>query len=196
MPAVSFRALKFMQEQNTRTPHKAPNHLTWAQRTEKIAPNLSPIKTYDGNQLSYSWQLLREQLQPPKPPALKLRLWGDAAGAVLPVSESTAEATEPTAPATPVLDDLGGLTARGDAKSRWRGSGFALATARLKLNGRNSEHYFPRMAQRIHAVSPLKQVGLGERLDVYATVKGGGVSGQAGALRHGLRGLCATTTQG
>ena len=107
---------------------------------------------------------------------------GDAAGAVLPVSESTAEATEPTAPATPVLDDLGRAYGTGRRKESVARVWIRPGNGKIEINGRNSEHYFPRMAQRIHAVSPLKQVGLGERLDVYATVKGGGVSGQAGGV--------------
>ncbi|MGR4000785.1 MAG: 30S ribosomal protein S9 [Alphaproteobacteria bacterium] len=59
-------------------------------------------------------------------------------------------------------------------------------SGRIEINGRTAEHYFPRAAQRIHALTPLRLTDHLRDMDVYATVSGGGTSGQAGALRHGL----------
>ena len=54
------------------------------------------------------------------------------------------------------------------------------------VNGRTLEEYFPRPSQRTVATAPLRTAGLEGRFDVRARLHGGGLSGQAGALRHGL----------
>ena len=54
------------------------------------------------------------------------------------------------------------------------------------INGRTLEEYFPRATQRTAASAPLRIAGVEGRFDVRARLHGGGVSGQAGALRHGL----------
>ena len=54
------------------------------------------------------------------------------------------------------------------------------------INGRTLEEYFPRASQRTTASAPLRAAGLEGRFDVRARLHGGGLSGQAGALRHGL----------
>jgi small subunit ribosomal protein S9 len=54
------------------------------------------------------------------------------------------------------------------------------------INGRTLEEYFPRATQRTTASAPLRVAGVEGRFDVRARIDGGGVSGQAGALRHGI----------
>ena len=54
------------------------------------------------------------------------------------------------------------------------------------INGRSMESYFPREALRTTAVAPLRVAGVEGRFDIRARIHGGGPSGQAGALRHGL----------
>jgi small subunit ribosomal protein S9 len=54
------------------------------------------------------------------------------------------------------------------------------------INGRTLEEYFPRPTQRTTASAPLRVAGVEGRFDVRARIDGGGVSGQAGALRHGI----------
>ena len=54
------------------------------------------------------------------------------------------------------------------------------------INGRSLESYFPRDALRTTAVAPLKVAGVEGRFDIRARIHGGGPSGQAGALRHGI----------
>ena len=54
------------------------------------------------------------------------------------------------------------------------------------INGRTLEEYFPRAAERAHATAPLRAAGAEGRFDIRARLHGGGVMGQAGALRHGL----------
>ena len=54
------------------------------------------------------------------------------------------------------------------------------------INGRTLEEYFPREALRSSATAPLRVAGLEGRFDLWARLDGGGVAGQAGALRHGI----------
>ena len=54
------------------------------------------------------------------------------------------------------------------------------------LNGRPLEQYFPSRAHRMLITTPLRLSGREKEFDVFATLDGGGVSGQAGALRQGI----------
>jgi small subunit ribosomal protein S9 len=54
------------------------------------------------------------------------------------------------------------------------------------INGRSLESYFPREALRSTATAPLRAAGVEGRFDIRARIHGGGPSGQAGALRHGI----------
>jgi small subunit ribosomal protein S9 len=56
----------------------------------------------------------------------------------------------------------------------------------FSLNGRPLEEYFPSRTQRVLATAPLRTVGKEKELDVEAHLEGGGVTGQAGALRHAI----------
>jgi len=62
----------------------------------------------------------------------------------------------------------------------------------ITVNRRPLEEYFPSATHRMEVVEPLRQVNLVEEYDIDATIDGGGISGQAGALRLGIaRALCA-----
>jgi small subunit ribosomal protein S9 len=54
------------------------------------------------------------------------------------------------------------------------------------VNGKSLAEYFPRMVHQMLATSPLKTVGLDGQYDLRVRVHGGGPSGQAGAVRHGI----------
>jgi small subunit ribosomal protein S9 len=54
------------------------------------------------------------------------------------------------------------------------------------INGRPLETYFGREALRTTATAPLRVAGVEGRFDIRARINGGGPSGQAGALRHGI----------
>ena len=58
--------------------------------------------------------------------------------------------------------------------------------AKFTVNGRPVEDYFRNVAWHTAAVEPLKFTQMLDQLDVRAQVKGGGVGGQAGAVRMGL----------
>lgn len=59
-------------------------------------------------------------------------------------------------------------------------------SGRIEVNGRDIEKYFPVEIIRQQALLPLTETQLSGRVDVRVNVFGGGVSGQAGAIRHGL----------
>ncbi|CAA9525891.1 MAG: SSU ribosomal protein S9p (S16e) [uncultured Thermoleophilia bacterium] len=59
-------------------------------------------------------------------------------------------------------------------------------TGAYTINGKTLDEYFPRATLRRNIRQPLEAVGYEERMDVIANMLGGGVSAQAGALRHGV----------
>jgi small subunit ribosomal protein S9 len=56
----------------------------------------------------------------------------------------------------------------------------------FQVNGRPLDDYFPTRVHRMVAQSPLRSIGRDKDYDVVATIRGGGVNGQAGALRLGI----------
>lgn len=62
----------------------------------------------------------------------------------------------------------------------------ALGSGSITINGREMNEYFPREALQILIRGPLEVTGSEERYDIKASIHGGGVAGQAGALRHGI----------
>ena len=61
-----------------------------------------------------------------------------------------------------------------------------IGTGQMRVNGRTLEDYFPREASRMIIHQPLETVNGVGRYDIAATLHGGGISGQADALRHGI----------
>lgn len=59
-------------------------------------------------------------------------------------------------------------------------------TGSYLVNGRTLEEHFPRLTLQRNIRQPLETVGYEERMDVVARLHGGGISAQAGALRHGV----------
>ena len=56
----------------------------------------------------------------------------------------------------------------------------------ITVNNQSLDSYFGRETARMIVRQPLIALDVLEKFDVYATVVGGGISGQAGALRHGI----------
>jgi small subunit ribosomal protein S9 len=59
-------------------------------------------------------------------------------------------------------------------------------TGVIKINNRSFENYFTSATHRMVVVEPLRVTNLAESYDVDATIDGGGVAGQAGAMRLGI----------
>jgi len=57
---------------------------------------------------------------------------------------------------------------------------------KIVVNSRPFNQYFPRESNRLIIMQPLELAKLESKLDVYANVQGGGLSGQAGAMKHGI----------
>ncbi|NEX21293.1 30S ribosomal protein S9 [Thiorhodococcus mannitoliphagus] len=62
----------------------------------------------------------------------------------------------------------------------------AVGSGDITVNGRPLDQYFGRETARMIVRQPLETAGLADRLDVKVTVRGGGTTGQAGAIRHGI----------
>ena len=62
----------------------------------------------------------------------------------------------------------------------------ATGTGKIVINGRPFENYFPMESLRMMAAQPLIVTGTTEKFDAQITVSGGGPTGQAGAVSHGL----------
>lgn len=56
----------------------------------------------------------------------------------------------------------------------------------IVINQRSLDEYFGRETSRMVVRQPLELLEMTEKFDLYITVKGGGISGQAGAIRHGI----------
>jgi small subunit ribosomal protein S9 len=59
-------------------------------------------------------------------------------------------------------------------------------TGKIVVNDRSLDEFFGRETGRMIVRQPLELAQLVERFDISVTVKGGGITGQAGAIRHGI----------
>ena len=88
--------------------------------------------------------------------------------------------------ATPIVDKLGRSYATGKRKNAvarvWLKSG----TGKVSINGKESNKYFSRPVLNMLVNQPLELTKRKLDTDVMITVSGGGLSGQAGAVRHGI----------
>jgi small subunit ribosomal protein S9 len=85
---------------------------------------------------------------------------------------------------------------QGEAKTHFYGTGrrknavarvfLRLGSGKFIVNGKSVSDYFPNVAWLTRAVEPLKFTSTQDQMDVMATVNGGGIGGQSGAVRMGL----------
>ena len=59
-------------------------------------------------------------------------------------------------------------------------------SGRIRVNDRSLEEFFGRQTSRMIVMQPLEAVQMVDRFDVEVNVDGGGITGQAGAIRHGI----------
>ncbi|MDP6707955.1 MAG: 30S ribosomal protein S9 [Alphaproteobacteria bacterium] len=94
---------------------------------------------------------------------------------------------EETPPAAePKIDDLGRAYATGKRKNAVARVWIKPGLGRISVNGREGDDYFARPVLRMIINQPFAAAERAEQYDVVCTVKGGGLSGQAGAVRHGI----------
>ncbi|MEQ8405278.1 MAG: 30S ribosomal protein S9 [Oceanicaulis sp.] len=84
------------------------------------------------------------------------------------------------------MDEHGRAYATGRRKNAIARVWIKPGNGKIVVNGRDQEVYFARPVLRMVIAQPFETAERVDQFDVYATVTGGGLSGQAGAVRHGL----------
>ena len=98
-----------------------------------------------------------------------------------------AKAAQPDAPVhVKKIDAQGRAYATGKRKNAIARVWIKPGTGKITVNTRDQEVYFARPVLRMVLQQPLQHVDRLTQYDVVVTVKGGGLSGQAGAVRHGI----------
>ena len=93
---------------------------------------------------------------------------------------------EAAAPAEPKIDAQGRAYATGKRKNAIARVWIKPGKGSITINGRDQEVYFARPVLRMMIAQPLEVTDRLGQFDVVVTVEGSGLSGQAGAIRHGL----------
>ena len=102
------------------------------------------------------------------------------------ISADAPVAEAPAAPAEPKIDNVGRSYATGRRKDAAARVWVKRGTGQVTINGRKVEVYFARPVLQMILAQPFDATGRIGEFDVIATVRGGGLSGQAGAVRHGI----------
>ena len=100
--------------------------------------------------------------------------------------DNAPEAAAAAAPAEPKIDNLGRSYATGRRKDAAARVWVKRGTGQMKINGKDVAEYFARPVLQMILAQPFEAAERVGEFDVIATVKGGGLSGQAGAVRHGI----------
>ena len=94
--------------------------------------------------------------------------------------------TETAAPREPVRDALGRSYATGKRKDAVARVWIKPGSGKVTVNGKEMAAYFARPVLQMILRQPFQIAGVENEFDVMATVAGGGLSGQAGAVKHGI----------
>jgi len=86
----------------------------------------------------------------------------------------------------PQIDELGRTYATGKRKDAVARVWLKPGSGKIVVNGRDIETYFARPALRMIVNQPFAESERGGQFDIICRVGGGGLSGQAGAVRHGI----------
>jgi small subunit ribosomal protein S9 len=90
------------------------------------------------------------------------------------------------APATPKIDAQGRAYGTGRRKTATARVWIKRGTGKITVNGKDQEQYFARPVLRLMIKQPLEAAKRETEIDVECTVTGSGLTGQAGAVRHGI----------
>ena len=102
------------------------------------------------------------------------------------VAEGTSAVVEIAAPREPVRDELGRSYATGKRKDAVARVWIKPGSGKVTVNGKDQDAYFARPVLQLILRQPMQVAGVEGEFDVVATVKGGGLTGQAGAVKHGI----------
>jgi len=102
------------------------------------------------------------------------------------VAEGVSAVVEVAAPRGPVRDELGRTYATGKRKDAVARVWIKPGSGKVTVNGKDQDLYFARPVLQLILRQPMQITGVEGEFDVVATVKGGGLTGQAGAVKHGI----------
>ena len=102
------------------------------------------------------------------------------------VSTSSEAIVETTIVREPKRDDFGRSYATGKRKDAIARVWIKPGSGKVVVNGKAMNAYFARPVLQMILRQPFQVAGVEDQFDVSATVKGGGLSGQAGAVKHGI----------
>lgn len=86
----------------------------------------------------------------------------------------------------PQIDEFGRAYATGRRKNAVARVWIKPGSGKMTVNGKELNHYFGRPTLQMIVRQPFSTAGRDDQFDVMCTVRGGGLSGQAGAVRHGI----------
>ncbi|MGB0439933.1 MAG: 30S ribosomal protein S9 [Paracoccaceae bacterium] len=89
-------------------------------------------------------------------------------------------------PREPMRDEFGRAYATGKRKDAVARVWIKPGSGKVIVNGKDQDKYFARPVLQLILRQPFQVAGVEGEFDVYATVKGGGLTGQAGAVKHGV----------
>ena len=93
---------------------------------------------------------------------------------------------EELTPREPVRDELGRSYATGKRKDAVARVWIKPGSGKVVVNGKDQDVYFARPVLQLILRQPFQVAGVEGEFDVFATGKGGGLTGQAGAVKHGI----------
>ncbi|WP_042248200.1 30S ribosomal protein S9 [Paracoccus sp. PAMC 22219] len=102
------------------------------------------------------------------------------------VSGTPAAVVEAAINREPQIDNLGRSYATGKRKDAVARVWIKPGSGKVVVNGKDVNAYFARPVLQMILKQPFEVAGVVGQYDVHATVKGGGLSGQAGAVKHGV----------
>ncbi|MBO6603558.1 MULTISPECIES: 30S ribosomal protein S9 [Rhodophyticola] len=112
-------------------------------------------------------------------------LKGAVEDGAVPAPEAPAS-PDPEITREPVRDALGRSYATGKRKDAVARVWIKPGSGKVVVNGKDQSEYFARPVLQMILRQPFTVAGREDQFDVMATVKGGGLSGQAGAVKHGI----------
>jgi small subunit ribosomal protein S9 len=156
------------EEEEERTPRVKPSVPGAHLEVDIVPEGVDPLGRSEGYEDPYA---LEEEAEPAEDEG---------------VEEQEETLAEPIA--TAAIDLASGARYRATGKRKTAIARVTLrpGTGSYLINGRTLEVHFPRVTLQRNIRQPLETVGYQERMDVVARLHGGGISAQAGALRHGV----------
>lgn len=110
----------------------------------------------------------------------------DDLNAVAGIEEVVVAEVEVAIQREPVRDEFGRAYATGKRKDAVARVWIKPGSGKVIVNGKELNKYFARPVLQMILAQPFSVAGVTDQFDVSATVKGGGLSGQAGAVKHGI----------